>query len=111
LLIGYADAAEHAREARRFGFETTVRTPDPDAILRDTFDFTNKYDGTLENALGTSVTLYRGQPTFGANRTLRWQGKALCGSEICAASRIIFTPASCISQKGEDPGQARPGSV
>jgi dihydrolipoamide dehydrogenase len=40
LLIGYADAAENARDARRFGFETTVRTADPDAILRDTFDFT-----------------------------------------------------------------------
>ena len=26
LLIGYADAAEHVREAQRFGFETTVRT-------------------------------------------------------------------------------------
>ena len=50
LLIGYADAAECARAAGRFGFETTVRTPDPDAILRDTFEFTNKYDGILENA-------------------------------------------------------------
>jgi hypothetical protein len=49
LLIGYADAAECARAAGRFGFETTVRTPDPDAILRDTFEFTNKYDGILEN--------------------------------------------------------------
>lgn len=37
LLIGYADAAERAREAQRFGFETTARTPTPDAILRDTF--------------------------------------------------------------------------
>src|ERR1700757_3177793 len=71
LLIGYADAAEHVREAERFGFETTVRMPDPDAILRDTFDFTKKYDGILENALGTSVTLYRGQATFAASRTLR----------------------------------------
>ena len=50
LLIGYADAAECARAAGRSGFETTVRTPDPDAILRDTFEFTNKYDGILENA-------------------------------------------------------------
>jgi mycothione reductase len=52
LLIGYADAAEHARKAERFGFETTVRMPDPNAILRDTFDFTKKYDGILEKALG-----------------------------------------------------------
>jgi dihydrolipoamide dehydrogenase len=59
LLIGYADAAENARDARRFGFETTVRTTDPDAILRNTFDFTKKYDSILEKALGKNVTLYR----------------------------------------------------
>src|SRR6478672_4929026 len=67
LLIGYADAAEHAR---RFGFETTLRLPDPDAILRDTFDFTAKYDGILNGALGKNVTLYRGEARFIANRAL-----------------------------------------
>ena len=33
LLIGYADAAEQVVEARRFGFETTVRALDPDGIM------------------------------------------------------------------------------
>jgi mycothione reductase len=86
LLIGYADAAEHAREAQRFGFETTVRTPDPDAMLRDTFDFTKKYDGILENALGTNVTLYRGQATFAANRTLRVNGKSIYADKLVLAT-------------------------
>jgi mycothione reductase len=86
LLIGYADVAEHAREAHRFGFETTVRTPDPDAILRDTFDFTKKYDGILGNALGTSVTLYRGQATFAANRTLRVNGNSIYGDKLVLAT-------------------------
>jgi hypothetical protein len=36
-----------------------VRTADPDAILRDTFGFTKKYDSILEKALGKNVTLYR----------------------------------------------------
>ncbi len=70
LLIGYADAAEHTRDARRFGFETTLRLPDPDAILRDTFDFTAKYDGILNGALEKNVTLYRGEARFIANRAL-----------------------------------------
>ena len=70
LLIGYADAAEHARDAGRFGFETTLRTPNPDAILSDTFDFTRKYDDILKDALGKNVTLYRGDANFAANRTL-----------------------------------------
>lgn len=82
LLIGYADAAEHAREAQRFGFETTVRLADPDAILRDTFDFTKKYDGILENALGTNVTLYRGQAAFAANRTLQINGTSIYADEL-----------------------------
>jgi mycothione reductase len=86
LLIGYADAAECAREAQRFGFETTVRTPDPDAILRDTFDFTKKYDRILENALGTSVTLYRGQATFTANRTLRVNGNSISADNLVLAT-------------------------
>ena len=86
LLIGYADVAEHAREAHRFGFETTVRTPDPDAILRDTFDFTKKYDGILENALGTRVTLYRGQATFAANRTLRVNGNSIDADKLVLAT-------------------------
>jgi mycothione reductase len=86
LLIGYADAAEHARNAERFGFETTVRMPDPDAILRDTFDFTKKYDGILENALGTSVTLYRGQATFDANRTLRVNGNSVYADKLVLAT-------------------------
>src|SRR5260370_38360684 len=86
LLIGYADAAEHAREAQRFGFETTVRTPDPDALLRDTFDFTNKYDAILEYALGTSVTLYRGHATFAANRTLRVNGNSIYADKLVLAT-------------------------
>src|ERR1700751_1797312 len=86
LLIGYADAAEHAREAQRFGFETTVRTPDPDAILRDTFDFTKRYDGILPNALGPSVTLYLDQATFAANRTLRVNGNSIHADKLVLAT-------------------------
>ena len=86
LLIGYADAAEHAREAQRFGFETTVRLADPDAILRDTFDFTKKYDGILENALGTNVTLYRGQAAFAANRTLQINSTSIYADKLVLAT-------------------------
>jgi mycothione reductase len=83
LLIGYAD---HARQAQRFGFETTVRTPDPDVILRGTFDFTKKYDAILESALGASVTLYRDQATFTANRTLRVNGKSIYTDKLVLAT-------------------------
>src|ERR1700730_18279638 len=71
LLIGYADAAENVRDARRFGFDTSVRTRDTEAILPDTFEFTRKYDSILEKPLGKNVTLYRNRAAFTANRTLR----------------------------------------
>src|ERR1700745_2474943 len=48
LLIGYADAAEAVREARKFGFETTIEMGDRSKILSDTFAFTQKYDSILE---------------------------------------------------------------
>src|SRR5207342_3386558 len=82
LLIGYSDAAEHARDAQRFGFETTVRLPNPDATLRDTFDFTGKYDGILKDALGGNVTLYRGNASFVANRTLSVEGVAISSDKL-----------------------------
>jgi len=86
LLIGYSDAAEHARDAQRFGFETTVRLANPDAILRDTFDFTGKYDGILKDALGDNVTLYRGNAAFVANRTLSVEGVAISSDKLVLAT-------------------------
>ena len=86
LLIGYADAAEHARDARRFGFETTLSLPDPDAILRDTFDFTGRYDGILNGALGKNVTLYRGEAVFVADRTLMVSGSMISCDQLVLAT-------------------------
>jgi mycothione reductase len=86
LLIGYADAAEMARDAQRFGFATTVRTIDPDAILRDTFDFTKKYDAILEKALGQNVTLYRNHAVFTSNRTLRINDTSISADKLVLAT-------------------------
>lgn len=86
LLIGYADAAEHARDARRFGFETTLSLSDPDAILRDTFDFTSKYDGILNGALGKNVTLYRGEAAFVADHTLMVNGSTISSDQLVLAT-------------------------
>ena len=86
LLIGYADAAENARAAHQFGFETSVRTIDPDAILRDTFAFTKKYDGILEKALGKNVTLYRNRAVFTSNRTLQINDTSISADKLVLAT-------------------------
>jgi mycothione reductase len=86
LLIGYADAAEHARDAQRFGFETTLRIPSPDAVLRDTFDFTGKYDGILKDALGKNITLYRDNAAFVANRTLSVNAGTISADKLVLAT-------------------------
>src|SRR5258708_12366760 len=64
LLIGYADAAESVREARKFGFETTITIRDPDRILAETFEFTRNDDSILQDPLGQNVTLFPGTRTF-----------------------------------------------
>ena len=86
LLIGYADAAEHTRDARRFGFEASLRIPNPDAILRDTSDFTGKYDGILREALGKNVALYRDNAAFVSNRTLAVKGGTISADRIVLAT-------------------------
>jgi mycothione reductase len=86
LLIGYADAAEHARDSRRFGFEINLRLPHPDAILRETSDFTRKYDDILRDALGKNVTLHREDASFVANRTLRVGDVTISADQLVLAT-------------------------
>jgi mycothione reductase len=86
LLIGYADAAEQARDSRRFGFKVDLRIPNPGAILRDTFDFTLKYDDILREALGKNVTLYRDNAAFAGNRALSVEGGTISADKLVLAT-------------------------
>jgi mycothione reductase len=86
LLIGYADAAESVRAARKFGFQTTIKIPDPDTILAETFGFTRKYDSILAEALGENVTLFRGNGVLTGNHSL-----LVNGSEISADRVVLAT--------------------
>jgi mycothione reductase len=86
LLIGYADAAESVRAARKFGFQTTISLPDPDKILTETFGFTQKYDSILQEALGQNVTLFRGTGVLTGNYSL-----SVNGTEISAERVVLAT--------------------
>ena len=86
LLIGYADAAESVRQAGKFGFETTINVRDPDKILTDTFEFTQKYDSILENALGENVTLFRGFGILTGNYSLSVNGNEISADKVVLAT-------------------------
>jgi mycothione reductase len=86
LLIGYADAAQSVREARKFGFETTINIREPDKILTETFEFTRKYDSILKDALGENVTLFRGTGVLTSNYSL-----SVNGNEISADKLVLAT--------------------
>jgi mycothione reductase len=86
LLIGYADAAQSVREARKFGFETTINIREPDKILTETFEFTRKYDSILQDALGENVTLFRGTGMLTSNYSL-----SVNGNEISADKLVLAT--------------------
>src|SRR5258708_30803915 len=86
LLIGYADAAESVREARKFGFDTTINIRDPDKILTETFEFTRKYDSILQDALGENVTLFRGTGVLTGNYSLYVNGGEISADKIVLAT-------------------------
>jgi dihydrolipoamide dehydrogenase len=86
LLIGYADAADSVRGARKFGFDTTISLRDPDKILTDTLEFTRKYDSILEKALGENVTLFRGTGAFTANYALSVNDKEISADKVVLAT-------------------------
>jgi mycothione reductase len=86
LLIGYADAAESVRAARKFGFQTTINRSDPDKILTETFEFTQKYDSILQDALGENVTPFRGTGVLTGNYSL-----SVNGDEISAERVVLAT--------------------
>ncbi len=86
LLIGYADAADSVRDARKFGFDTTINLRDPDKILTDTLEFTQKYDSILEKALGENVTLFRGTGAFTGNYSLSVNDKEISADKVVLAT-------------------------
>ncbi|HET9373696.1 MAG TPA: dihydrolipoyl dehydrogenase [Chthoniobacterales bacterium] len=86
LLIGYADAAESVRAARKFGFQTTINIPDPDKILTETFGFTQKYDSILQEALGKNVTLFRGTGVLTGNYSLSVNGNEISADRVVLAT-------------------------
>jgi dihydrolipoamide dehydrogenase len=86
LLIGYADAAESVRAARKFGFQTTINIPDPDKILTETFEFTHKYDSILQEALGENVALFRGTGALTGNYSLSVNGNEISADRVVLAT-------------------------
>ena len=86
LLIGYADAAESVHQARKFGFDTTISIREPDKILTETFEFTQKYDSILETALGKNVTLFRGTGTLTGNYSLSVNGNEISADKVVLAT-------------------------
>ena len=86
LLIAYADAAEHVRDASRFHLDATLGAIDGDALLKETFTFTNAYDGLIEGSLPETLELHRGHGRFVDDRTIEVNGARLRAERIVLAT-------------------------
>ncbi len=86
LLIGYADAAEHVRDAARFRLEAKLEGIDTDGILEETFGYTNRFDALIEEDLPQTLDLFRGEGAFADDRTLEVNGTRLRSDKIVLAT-------------------------
>ena len=86
LLIGYADVAESVRNASRFHMAASLGEIDGDAILEETFTFTNAYDGLIERGLPQTLDLYRAHGTFVDNHTVEVDGTRIRSERIVLAT-------------------------
>ncbi len=85
LLLGFADIAEHIRQASKFHIEASIHSIDADRILNEVADATLRgTDGKIERNLPDSVQLYRGAGTFVDNKSIKVAG------EILTADRIVI---------------------
>ncbi|MES2922873.1 MAG: dihydrolipoyl dehydrogenase [Verrucomicrobiota bacterium] len=93
LLIGFADAARHAREAGRHFIDAEYKGAD----LRKIFDSVNEYvsgvDGRYQGRIeGADVTLIRGEGRFIGHKQIEAGGRTLTADKIVIATGSRPTP-------------------
>jgi len=86
LVLAHADVAHAIRTADRFHIDARIESIDADAILRETREYVERFDGLLEDALPESVTLFRGHGRFTGNHTVEVGGETLEAPVIVVAT-------------------------
>jgi dihydrolipoamide dehydrogenase len=86
LLLGHADVAQAIWTADRFHVQVQIRDIDRDAILRDTAEYVEQFDGSLADGLPDGVALHRAHGRFVDNATIDADGARLTAPRIVLAT-------------------------
>jgi mycothione reductase len=87
LLIGFADAARHAREAGRHFIDSEYRGADLRKIFASVNEFIGGVDGRYQSRVdGAGVTLIRGEGRFTGQKVLEAAGRTLTSEKIVIAT-------------------------
>ncbi|MDH3592662.1 MAG: dihydrolipoyl dehydrogenase [Planctomycetota bacterium] len=88
LLLAHAEAANAVRNAHRFHVDAQLNGVDPDRILKDVMEYTDRFDDILEEDLHENVTLFRGHGAFEGDRTVR------VGDDVLTAPKVVIATGS-----------------
>ncbi|MEO8613752.1 MAG: dihydrolipoyl dehydrogenase [Luteolibacter sp.] len=87
LLIGFADAARHARNAGRHFIDANFQGADLRKIFESVNEYVNKVDGRYESRVeGADVTLIRGEGHFVGHKQIEAAGRLLTAEKIVIAT-------------------------
>ncbi|MES2438631.1 MAG: FAD-dependent oxidoreductase [Verrucomicrobiota bacterium] len=87
LLIGFADAARHVREAGKHFIDAGYRGADLRKIFASVNEYVGGVDGRYESRVeAAGVTLIRGEGRFTGHKTIEAAGRALTADKIVIAT-------------------------
>ncbi len=87
LLIGFAEAARHARESGRHFIDTEIQNIDTKRIFDSVDDYIGGVDGRYETRmLDAGVELIRGEASFTGEKTLSVNDRSLTAERIVLAT-------------------------
>lgn len=94
LLIGYANAVRHIKDAERHFIDATINHIDIEKIFEKTNDYIAKIDDIYQKKFNENVTVFRGTGSFVSNKVVQVNEELLTAKHIVIAtgSRPIKPP-------------------
>jgi dihydrolipoamide dehydrogenase len=86
LLIGYAQAARHVKEAHRHFIEATIHHIDVEKIFEKTNEYIAKIDELYQKKFNENVTVFRAVGSFVSNKVVQVNEELLTAQHIVIAT-------------------------
>ena len=94
LLIGFAEAARHVREASEHYIKAEINSIDVARMIRETNEWSEQVDARYESRHPDSLDLYRGHGAFVSDHIIKVNGEQLTAENIVIATGGRSRPGS-----------------